>query len=66
MGFVGGIIFAAVIFLYPGWRIFSQAGFPPALSLLVLIPGVGVLIAIIILAFVPWPAHRHAPAPGGA
>jgi hypothetical protein len=58
MGLVGGILFTAVIFLYPGWRIFRQAGFPPALSLVVLIPGFGVLIAIVILAFVPWPTHR--------
>ena len=59
MGLIGGVIFAAVIFLYPGWRIFGQAGFPPALSLVVLIPGVGVFIAIVILAFVPWPIRRN-------
>ena len=38
MGFVSGVIFASIIFLHPAWRIFGQASFPPALSLLVLIP----------------------------
>jgi len=41
MGFVGGVISAAINFLYPAWRIFGQGGFPPGPSLVVLIPGGG-------------------------
>jgi hypothetical protein len=44
MGFVGGLISAAIIFLYPAWRVFGQAGFPPGPSLVVLIPGGGLYL----------------------
>ena len=37
------------------WRIFAKAGYSGALALLNLIPGVGSLICIIILAFGRWP-----------
>lgn len=45
------------LFLF--WRIFSKAGFPGALSLLLLMPGFGLLVASIILATAEWPALRH-------
>ncbi|MBV9232634.1 MAG: hypothetical protein JO030_01215 [Candidatus Eremiobacteraeota bacterium] len=41
------------IWLY--WRIFAKAGYNGAMSLLNLIPGVGTLICIIVLAFGRWP-----------
>lgn len=41
------------------WRIFSKAGYSGALSFLVLIPGIGPLIAMLILAFGDWPALRE-------
>jgi hypothetical protein len=50
------VIFAVIgfmIWLY--WRIFAKAGYNGALSLLNLIPGVGQLICLIILAFGRWP-----------
>lgn len=48
LGFV-----AFTIWVY--WRIFAKAGYNGALSLLNLIPGVGQLICLIILAFGRWP-----------
>ena len=54
MGFVLGIVVAAVLFLYPLWRIFARAGLPAPLSLLVLLP-LGQIIVALILAFARWP-----------
>jgi hypothetical protein len=49
----------AIIVLYPAWRMFGRAGFPPGVSLVVLVPGVGFLVALGILAFAEWPAHTR-------
>jgi hypothetical protein len=46
-------IVAFSIWIY--WRIFAKAGYNGALSLLNLVPGVGQLICILILAFGRWP-----------
>ena len=48
---LGIIVFS--IWIY--WRIFAKAGFSGALSLLNLIPGIGQLICVLILAFGRWP-----------
>jgi hypothetical protein len=40
------------------WRIFARAGFNGAMGLLCLIPSVGFLICIFILAFGEWPNAR--------
>jgi len=48
------IIFVAILFLIPFWRIFKRAGLNEWLSLLVLIPFIGVLIALIVLAESTW------------
>ena len=54
-----GLAFIAVtVWLF--WRIFVKAGFNGALGLLCLIPSVGFLICIIILAFGEWPSQRVA------
>ena len=37
------------------WRIFSKAGYSGAMSLLILIPGIGGIIVLCILAFGNWP-----------
>lgn len=39
----------------PTWRIFARVGKPPALALLCLIPGLGFIVAMYILAFSEWP-----------
>lgn len=54
MGFLFGLIVAAILFLYPLWRIFSRAGLPAPLALLVLLP-LGQIIVALILAFARWP-----------
>jgi len=51
---LGQMAAVAVLFLLPLWRIYDQAGLSPVLSLTVLIPGVGPLISLWILAFLPW------------
>ena len=56
------ILASVVFFLWMYWRIFEKAGFSGALSLLNLVPGVGSLICLIILAFSEWPSqHNGAP-----
>ena len=54
MGYAVYGIFA-VVFVIPFWKIFEKAGFPPALSLLMLIP-IANLVAIYFVAFAAWPA----------
>ena len=50
------IILAVVGFsIWMYWRIFAKAGYSGALSLLNLVPGVGPLICVVILAFGRWP-----------
>ena len=47
------VVVAFTIWVY--WRIFAKAGYNGAMSLLNLIPGVGQLICMLILAFGRWP-----------
>jgi ATP/ADP translocase len=49
-----------VIFVLPFWQIFRKAGFPPALSLLMLVPFVSIIV-LFVLAFSDWPALRRPP-----
>jgi uncharacterized membrane protein YhaH (DUF805 family) len=58
---VGFAVFAFGIFLF--WRILTKAGLSGPLSLLVLIPGVGWIIVLCILAFSDWPVAPVASAP---
>ena len=51
-------IVAIVFFVWLFWRIFAKAGFSGAMGLLCLIPYVGVLICLLILAFGEWPNAR--------
>jgi uncharacterized membrane protein YhaH (DUF805 family) len=51
------VVIAVGIWLY--WRIFAKAGFNGALAFLNLIPGIGPLICILILAFGKWPIEEH-------
>ncbi len=57
-----GIIFLAFLafFIFLYWRIFTKAGLSGPLSLLILIPGIGPLIPLCILAFSEW---KVVPAP---
>ena len=61
---MGTILLVALAFIaltvWLFWRIFERAGFNGALGLLCLIPSVGFLICIVILAFSEWPNQRIA------
>ena len=52
---IGHLLFALLLII-PTWRIFVRAGFSGALSLLHLVPFVGLLVIMAILAFSEWPA----------
>ncbi len=54
--FIAIFVLAILVFqIWLFWRIFSKAGYSGAMSLLILIPGVGALIVLCILAFGNWP-----------
>lgn len=48
------ILVIAIFFIFCFWRIFAKAGMAGPLALLVLIPGIGSLVVICILAFARW------------
>jgi hypothetical protein len=52
------VVCITAFFLFCLWRIFSKAGYSGAMALLALIPGLGPLICLCILAFGNWPALR--------
>jgi len=54
-----GLIFV-IFFIFLFWRILKKAGLEGALSLLILIPGIGYIIVLCILAFAEW---KVVPAP---
>jgi hypothetical protein len=52
------VTLAIVVFcIYCYWRICAKAGYSGAMSLLGLVPGVGVIILMCVLAFGNWPIH---------
>lgn len=59
MSLFASVIVTAILFLYPIWRICSRAGLPGPLSLVVLIPGLGLFVLLFLLAFLRWPNSRE-------
>lgn len=61
LGFGEMIVMLVVLFLtvLPAWRVVTKAGYPGALSLLMLVPVVN-FIALHIFAFLEWPLERRA------
>jgi hypothetical protein len=49
---IGAIVTVFLVFCF--WRIFTRAGMAGALSLLILLPGIGPLVVVCILAFGTW------------
>jgi len=45
------------VFIIPAWRIAAKAGFPGAMSLLLLIPVVNIVF-IWVFAFIKWPVEK--------
>jgi hypothetical protein len=62
--FVIGHALVALVLIIPTWRICTRAGFSGALSLLHLVPVVGTLVVMAILAFSDWPAGEAPPQRG--
>jgi hypothetical protein len=60
-----------IFFVWLFWRIFQRAGMNGALGLLCLIPSIGPLICLLLLAFSRWPiedvlaSHGYVVVPGG-
>jgi hypothetical protein len=52
------VIILLAIYVVPGWRIVRKAGFPGALSLLMLIPLVNIIL-LWVFAFTRWPNQRE-------
>jgi uncharacterized membrane protein YhaH (DUF805 family) len=48
-----------IFFIYCYWKICAKAGYSGALSLLNLVPIVGSIIVVCILAFGKWPIHTN-------
>ena len=59
LGLIGIIIIALLI--VPFWFAFKKAGLSPWLSLLVLVPGIGLLLTLYVLAFARWRVVPMAP-----
>jgi hypothetical protein len=55
MGYLMYIVFAVLVVI-PFWKIFDKAGFPAALSLIMLIP-IANLVALYFVAFARWPGQ---------
>lgn len=54
------VLLALVIFpIFCFWKIFTKAGHNGAMALLCLIPGIGMIIVLCILAFGEWPVLRN-------
>jgi hypothetical protein len=53
------VVLAMIIFpIFCFWRIFAKAGYNGAMALLCLIPGIGMIIVLCILAFSTWPTGQ--------
>ena len=56
-----GVIIFGIVLVIPSWRIFKQTGMSPAWSLFVFLPGIGLLVIYLLLAFAPWSALDRRP-----
>ncbi len=65
MIYLAFIVAIIAVFIWCYWRIFPKAGVSGALALLNLIPGIGQLVCILILAFGTWPIEQAAFGGGG-
>lgn len=52
------IVIGLAIIIVPTWFICKKAGFSPWLSFLCLVPSLGLLILLYVLAFAEWPSQR--------
>ncbi len=52
------ILIGLAVQIVPTWFICKKAGFSPWLSFLCLVPSVGLLVLLFVLAFAEWPSQR--------
>ncbi len=52
------IVIVGLMLLVPAAFIYKKAGFNPLWSALVFLPGFGLLLIFLHLAFLPWPNHK--------
>ena len=57
-------LLVALVLIIPTWRICTRAGFSGAVSLFHLVPFIGWLIVMAVLAFNPWPNGEASPRRG--
>jgi uncharacterized membrane protein YhaH (DUF805 family) len=60
------VLAITVAFTWLFWRVFAKTGMNGALGLLCLIPSIGPIICLVILAFGRWPIEEQLAAPPGA
>jgi hypothetical protein len=53
------IILMAVLWIIPFWKVLDRTGKAPAWCLLALIPIIGPLILLFLIAYEPWPRHER-------
>jgi len=58
------VLIFVLLLVWPTWRILGKAGFPPAISLVALVP-CAIFLLYLFLAFVEWPIQRRL-TPGSA
>ena len=75
LGIPGGVEWLIILFIVcPAfvvpvvlfWFIFKKAGLPEPMALVGLVPGLGPLILLVVLAFARWPAAEGDGRPGAA
>jgi nucleoside recognition membrane protein YjiH len=54
MPFVAAIVLT-ILLIIPLWQIFLRTGLPPVMSLLCLVPVIGPVVAMAVLALSEWP-----------
>jgi ABC-type spermidine/putrescine transport system permease subunit II len=60
MTIIIGIVLT-ILFVIPLWRIFQRAGMHPAMSLLAMLPLVGPVVVMAVLAWSDWPRLSASP-----
>jgi hypothetical protein len=53
------VLAITAFFIFCLWRIFAKAGYSGAMALIALVPVIGGLICMCILAFGNWPIHQN-------
>ncbi|MCR9257321.1 MAG: hypothetical protein NXI16_14640 [Alphaproteobacteria bacterium] len=54
---------SGLLFVWPLWKIYERVGMKPYYALLALLPGVGLLLALLPLAVSAWPAYGETEPP---